>query len=180
MDNTKNITRFEKTAFYFFIYACLGWILEEIYCIMETHTFTNRGFLFGPLCPIYGYGALILIIFFRKYKKNPIKVFFLAAIIFSIFEYITDFFLEALFASRWWDYTGFFLNLNGRITFSFSIVWGLGSFIFIRFIHPFVTKLLGKILVKVPFKFQHIFIRILLSTMFIDTFISSLVYLNIF
>ena len=69
--------------------------------------------------------GIILILFFKNYKKKPIKLFFGAALIFSIFEYITDFFLQALFSTKWWDYTGQFLNLNGRITLSFIIVWGI-------------------------------------------------------
>lgn len=72
--------------------------------------------------------GIILILFFKNYKKKPIKLFFGAALIFSIFEYITDFFLQALFSTKWWDYTGQFLNLNGRITLSFSIVWGIRCF----------------------------------------------------
>ena len=128
MENTtKPLSKFQKTILYFIIYAFMGWVCEEILCVVTTHEFLKRGFLFGPICPIYGYGALILILFFKDYKKRPIRLFFSAAIIFSLFEYITDFFLQALFANRWWDYTGQFLNLNGRITLSFSIVWGIRS-----------------------------------------------------
>lgn len=128
MDLSKNISKFQKLAIYFFIYAFLGWICEEIFCVVSTHEFVKRGFLFGPICPIYGYGALILILCLKAYKNKPVKLFFLAAIVFSIFEYITDFFLQALFATRWWDYTGFFLNINSRITLSFSLVWGFRKF----------------------------------------------------
>lgn len=123
----KPLSDFQKIVIYFMIYAFIGWICEEIFCVIYTHEFVKRGFLFGPICPIYGYGAIILIIFFKDYKKKPIKLFFMSAIVFSIFEYITDFFLQALFGLKWWDYTGQFLNLNGRITLSFSIVWGIRS-----------------------------------------------------
>lgn len=127
MENTekKTLSKFQKTVLYFVIYAFLGWIGEEIFCIISTHELVNRGFLFGPICPIYGYGAIILIVFFKNYKNKPIKLFFLSAIALSVFEYITDYFLQALFSIRWWDYTGYFLNLNSRITLSFSIVWGI-------------------------------------------------------
>lgn len=125
MNISKNISKFQKIAIYFFIYAFIGWIGEEIFCIVSTHEFVKRGFLFGPICPIYGYGAIMLILFLKDYKNKPIRLFFLAAILFSVFEYITDFFLQALFATRWWDYTGFFLNINSRITLSFSILWGV-------------------------------------------------------
>ena len=175
-----NITKFQKTVIYYMIYAFLGWVAEEIFCVISTHTFIKRGFLFGPICPIYGYGAIILIIFFKNYKKKPIQLFFLSAIVFSFFEYITDFFLQALFGIRWWDYTGYFLNLNSRITLSFSFVWGIGSIIFIKYLHPFVTKIVGKILKKIPVKIQSISINILIWINAIDTLISSICYLGIF
>lgn len=180
LDFSKNISKFQKIAIYFFIYAFLGWIGEEIFCVVSTHEFIKRGFLFGPICPIYGYGAVILILCFKDYKNKPIKLFVLSAIIFSIFEYITDFFLQALFATRWWDYTGFFLNVNSRITLSFSLLWGFGSLIFIKLLHPLMTKLIGKLLVKVPFKIQHIVIDSLLIVMVVDTALSSIKYLNLF
>lgn len=124
-DNIKTLSKFQKIVIYFIIYAFFGWICEEIFCVIYTHEFVKRGFLFGPICPIYGYGAIILILLLKDYKNKPIKLFFISAIAFSIFEYITDFFLQALFSAKWWDYTGQFLNLNGRITLSFSIVWGI-------------------------------------------------------
>ena len=124
-ENVKPLSKFQKMLIFYIIYAFIGWICEEIFCVIYTHEFTKRGFLFGPICPIYGYATIILISFFNDYKNKPVRLFFLSAIIFSVFEYITDFFLQALFGCRWWDYTGQFLNLNGRITLSFSIVWGV-------------------------------------------------------
>lgn len=124
-NSNKALSNFQKIVIYFVIYSFLGWICEEIFCVVSTHEFVKRGFLFGPICPIYGYGAIILIALLKDYKNKPIKLFCLSAIIFSVFEYITDFFLQALFSTKWWDYTGQFLNLNGRITLSFSLVWGI-------------------------------------------------------
>jgi len=182
MEEIKNkpLSNFQKMVIYFVIYAFLGWIGEEIFCVVSTHEFVNRGFLFGPICPIYGYGAIILITCFKDYKKKPVRLFFLAAIVFSLFEYLTDFFLQALFGIRWWDYTGFFLNLNGRITLSFSILWGFGSLIFIKFLHPFMTKIIGKILIKIPIKVQKFLANTFVMLIIIDTTVSSLVYLGVF
>lgn len=123
-DTNRVLSKYQKMIIYFTIYAFIGWIGEEIFCVIDTHTLVKRGFLFGPICPIYGYGAIILILFLKDYKYKPVKLFFLSAIVFTIFEYITDFCLQALFASKWWDYTGQFLNLNGRITLSFTLLWG--------------------------------------------------------
>ena len=166
------LSDFQKIILYFTIYAFIGWIAEEIFCLIYTHEFTKRGFLFGPICPIYGYGAIILIIFFKDYKKKPI-------IVFTIFEYITEFFLQALFGLRWWDYTGQFLNLNGRVTLSFSVVWGIFALIFINIIQPIVTKTVGKLLNKIPVKIQKLSTVVIILLIAIDTIASSIVYLNI-
>lgn len=180
MNISKDLTKFEELAIYFFIYSFIGWIGEEIFCIISTHEFVNRGFLFGPICTIYGYGALIVILCFKNYKDKPIRLFFLSAIVFSVFEYITDFFLQALFATRWWDYTGYFLNVNSRITLSFSLIWGFASLFIIKVVHPFVTRAVSKILKKVPIKLQHIVINSLLMLMIIDTLVSTIIYLDVF
>src|SRR5699024_7994651 len=102
--------------------------------------FTKRGFLFGPLCPIYGFGALILIMFFSTYKKHNLKLFFYAAIVFSVFEYLVSYGMEALFSLKWWDYTAEFMNLNGRISIFYSFAWGIIAILVINFIYPFFKK----------------------------------------
>lgn len=81
---------------YFIIYSFLGWLMETIYMSLLNGHFTNRGFLFGPICPIYGYGITILILLASKYKDNIIKLFFSSFFVLSIFEYIVSFGLEAL------------------------------------------------------------------------------------
>ena len=180
MDKVEKLSRFKKIAIYFFIYAFIGWIFEELFCIATTHEFVKRGFLFGPICPMYGYGAVILLLCFENYRNKPIRLFILASLVFSLFEYITDFFLQALFAIRWWDYTGFFLNLNGRITITFSLIWGIISLLFIKLLHPCIEKISEKILAKIPLIVQKIVINVLLVIMIIDTLISSIVYSGIF
>ena len=72
----KQLSNFQKLVIYFIMYSFIGWVCEEIFCIAYTHQFTKRGFLFGPICPIYGHGAIILLIFFKDYKKRPIALFF--------------------------------------------------------------------------------------------------------
>ena len=95
--------------------------------------FTKRGFLFGPICPIYGYGALILIIFLEKYKSRKIKLFTYSAIIFSVLEYIASYILETIFHAFWWDYRTDAFNLNGRIAAFYSLAWGFIAIIFIDY-----------------------------------------------
>lgn len=136
---------------YFIIYSFLGWLMETIYMSLLNGHFTNRGFLFGPICPIYGYGITILILLASKYKDNIIKLFFSSFFVLSIFEYIVSFGLEALFKEHWWEYESYLLSLNGRICLVHSILWGILSIIFFKLIHPIVTKLINKLSNKIQY-----------------------------
>lgn len=177
--SVKKITNFRYLLLYFLIYAFIGWLLETGYSFAILGHFTKRGFLFGPLCPIYGWGAVILISCLKKYKSNSIKLFFYSAIIFSIFEYIAGFALDALFAARWWDYTNDFMNLNGRISIFYSFAWGIIAILFINHIHPFIEKIIKKVLKKIPTITQEIIINGALFSVVIDTFFSCIKYLNL-
>ncbi len=156
-----------------------GWLLETLYALFMLGHFTNRGFLYGPICPIYGWGAIILIVLLQKYKSNSIKLFFYSAIIFSIFEYIVGFALDALFAAKWWDYTNDFMNLNGRISIFYSFAWGIIAILFINHIHPFIEKCTNKVLKRIPKIYYIIFTNFLLVVLIIDTILSSVKYLNL-
>ena len=157
---------------YFILFAVIGWILETFYSIYELGYFTKRGFLYGPLCPIYGFGSLILIMFFNKYKGKNIKLFIYAAIVFSIFEYAVSYGMDALFAAKWWDYSNEFFNLNGRISIFYSFVWGIFAILFINNIYPFFKKKLNIILSKIPYRIQTIFLNIVAIALLIDLIMS--------
>lgn len=173
------LSKFENYVLYFFIYAFLGWFMETLYAIYELGHFTKRGFLFGPICPIYGYGALILLIFLRKYKKNSLKLFFSSIVVFSALEYFVSFALEGAFKTYWWDYTNEFFNLNGRISILFSFVWGVAAILFINHIHPFVKKQLNKrITKKVPVIIQSLIIQVIFSIYIVDTVLSWIAHLK--
>ena len=165
---------------YFLIYAMIGWLLETVYAVGTLGYFVKRGFLYGPLCPIYGWGAVILISCLKKYKSKSFTLFFYSAIVFSVFEYVAGFVLDALFRARFWDYTNDFMNLNGRISIFFSFAWGIIALIFIHFIHPLVEKITKKFVKKIPVKIQIIFINIAFFALIIDTILSSIRYLNLF
>ena len=101
---------------YFILYAFLGWVCEDLYCGIPTKKFINRGFFYGPYCPIYGVGALLVLYPLLFVKDYPILVFVLGVIITSALEYITSWVMEILFKTRWWDYSNViklskFLNL---------------------------------------------------------------------
>ena len=177
--SNKKILKFEYIILFFTIYAFIGWLLETAYAYHVYGHFVKRGFLYGPLCPIYGYGGIIMITFLKQYKNNSFKLFFMCALVFSVFEYVAGFILDALFAARWWDYTGEFLNLNGRISIFFSVVWGVFGILFINHIHPFIERKTKAILKKIPKKVRKIAIYILFIAILSDTILSCLRYLNI-
>jgi len=168
------LTKMQYILLFFLIYSLLGWIMETGYAIYELGHFVKRGFLFGPICPIYGYGAIILILFLSKYKNNSFKLFFLSAIIFSLFEYLVSFGLDAMFADKWWDYSNEFFNLNGRISLMFSFVWGIIAILFINHIHPFIHKKITNILKKVPYNLFKVLLYLSFITFLADTFCSSI------
>ncbi len=124
---------------YFFVYAFIGWISEVLYTLVTTRKLTNRGFLYGPLCPIYGVAAVILLFFIYKYRGNPILVFFIGFVLCSLIELITGVLLEKIFHLQWWNYEGLFLNYRGYVCLRFSLYWGILSLVLVEFIHPFVT-----------------------------------------
>lgn len=168
----KELNIYEKYALYFFLFAFLGWCLETIYCIIVLGQFMKRGFLYGPICPIYGYGALILIIFLGKYKNNFFKLFTYSAVVFSAFEYVASYILEVLFDSSWWNYRNDFLNLNGRIAIFYTLAWGFIAIIFVKLLFPFLKRIVNNILAKVPYKFSFIVLYLSIIIYGIDTALS--------
>lgn len=129
---------------YFFIYSLLGWIAEVIYCFIIDKEIVNRGFLKGPICPIYGVGAITIILLLKTDLKI-LLVFFLGAIIASFLEYITSYILEISFKTKWWDYSNEKFNLNGRICLKNSFFFGILSVFLIKIIHPNILKILNYI-----------------------------------
>lgn len=175
--NKKKLPRAYLYFLYFIIFSLIGWLLETCFSFYYLGHFTKRGFLFGPICPIYGWGALILIIFFSTYKKHNLKLFFYAAIIFSVFEYLVSFGMEALFGLKWWDYTDEFLNLNGRISMFYSFAWGIIAILVINFVYPFFKKKINLILSKIPYRIQTIIVYTLGTIFVCDTILSFIRYL---
>ena len=177
--NKIKLSRFQLFILYFFLFAFIGWLMETIYAIFTLGHFVKRGFLYGPICPIYGFGALMLILFLAKYRKNNLKLFIYAAVIFSVFEYIVSYCLDALFAMHWWDYTNEFFNLNGRITLSFSIAWGIIAILFINHIYPFLKKKVNLFLSKFSYSLQITIVRVFSLIFISDTIASFIKYLSI-
>lgn len=173
------MTEKQKIVLYFFIYAFLGWLLETIYCLATLGVFNKRGFLYGPLCPIYGFGAIILIQSLKNIKTNTIGKFFISMIAFTAFEYVVSVVLESLFGLRWWDYTDEVLNFQGRISLPFSIAWGIIGTIFVERIHPFVKSKIERYTLLISKKIQVLILNFLLVTIIVDFIMSVVKYINI-
>ena len=131
-----------KTWFLLFItYSFIGWIIEMIDNVIVYKKIINRGFLIGPYCPIYGYGAVFIIYFLHSYTKEPIVLFIMAMVICAILEYTTSYLMEKIFQARWWDYSNFKYNINGRICLETMIPFGIGGCAILYIANPIITKL---------------------------------------
>ncbi len=128
---------------YFFIYAFLGWLLEVICKFVEYKRFINRGFLVGPICPIYGFGVLGIILLIGKNTSDVLAVFLKSILICSILEYFTSYIMEKLFKARWWDYSKRKYNINGRICLETMIPFGVLGVGIIYLLHPTIVKFVG-------------------------------------
>ncbi|MDD6794434.1 MAG: putative ABC transporter permease [Clostridiaceae bacterium] len=130
---------------YFIIYSFLGWVAEVAYAFKNQRKFVNRGFLHGPLCPIYGSCLLLIILLLSNFEGSFFKLFIIATIATSVIEYFTGFILEKLFKTKYWDYTEDPFNLHGRICLHFSIMWGLASIAMVKIVHPTIVSFVNKI-----------------------------------
>lgn len=154
----------------FFSASMIGWIWEVLFHLFQFGSFVNRGTLHGPWLPIYGWGAITLLVILKKFRKNPILTFFLSMLICGLIEYGTGLYLEFFKNLRYWDYDGYFLNIHGRICLEGLIAFGLGGCAFIYFAAPTIESILVKINKK---------IKIMLCIILCFLFIGDNIYSNI-
>ena len=129
----------DKIIFYFIIYSFLGWCLESIYKTIIFKKPTNSGFLYGPFCPMYGIGA-ILMIWAGQLSNNPIVIFIMAFLIFSVWEYLVAVIIEKLFKTKYWDYSKLKFNIQGRVCLKNSLYWGILGVLLIYIIQPVINN----------------------------------------
>ena len=130
---------------FFFFYSFAGWVMETCYCSFIERKYVARGFLYGPICPIYGVGVLLMILFFKPLTGNPVLFYVTAVVVMSAWEYLVGWFLEATTHVKYWDYSHIKYNLNGRICLPISLTWGVLSYIVIFWIHPHTEALFAQI-----------------------------------
>lgn len=147
---------------FFFIFSFIGWIWEVGLCLVQSGEFVKKGTMFGPWLPIYGTGGVLVLILFRKFYKRPILTFFLSMTTCSLIEYFASWYLEKATGVRWWDYSGFIFNLNGRICLEGCLIFGMAGCIVIYFVAPFLKEKMDK-MKKLPL----IILAIILSGLFV-------------
>lgn len=133
---------------YLIIYSFLGWTMESVVRSISEKKIINTGFLKGPFCPIYGIGAIIMLLFLERFQNKPILLFFIAITTLTIWEYIVGVMLEKIFHTKYWDYSDHKFNFQGRICFTNSICWGILGVVFVKYIHPYVEKIISNIDIK--------------------------------
>jgi uncharacterized membrane protein len=126
---------------WFIIYSIIGWSYETVFTYFMNGVLSKRGFLLGPLCPIYGVSILIMLLICSDKGKSMINLIIKCAFVATTMEYITSYWLERLFDRRWWDYSDMFMNVNGRICLGASILFGVLGAVFVRYIHPGLISL---------------------------------------
>lgn len=120
----------------FFIFAFVGWIWEVFLCLVMDGSLANKGTLFGPWLPIYGFGMILILVLLRPFRGKLILYFFASMALAIVLEYLTAVYLETIMHMKWWDYSNYYLNFQGRICLEGALMFGLGSLLVTYFVAP--------------------------------------------
>lgn len=130
-----------KWFLWLIIYSFIGWAYESIICSVGKRRLINRGFLNGPICPVYGFGAVVSILMLYGRTENLFVLFVAGMFLTTLVEYITAWLLEKLFKAKWWDYSQRRFNIQGRVCLLGAVVFGILSVLLIKYIHPLVIRI---------------------------------------
>lgn len=150
---------------YFIIYALLGWCMETVYCSIHERRLVPRGFLLGPICPIYGVGVLMMICWFAPFMGNPLLFYVIATVCMSTWEYFVGWFLEVTTHIKYWDYSMYKFNLKGRICLWVCLTWGALAYVILFWIHPVISQ----VVLKIPLTARYILSVVLAVILIADT-----------
>lgn len=159
---------------YFIIYSFLGWVMESTIRSVCEKKIINTGFLEGPFCPIYGCGALIMIVFLNEFE-NIFVLFIMSFFVLSFWEYVVGVLLEKIFKTKYWDYSDQKFNIHGRVCLLNSIYWGILGVIFTKYMHPFI---IDKITLIDQLSLE-IAVSVITTLFIVDTIISITKVINI-
>ena len=130
---------------YFFVYGFLGWCTEVIFAAFKQHRFVNRGFLNGPICPIYGVGVTLVIACLEAFQSNLLLLYISSVILVTVLEGVTGWAMDKLFHNKWWDYSKLPFNIGGYVCLLFSLIWGVACIFIVYFVHPLIHQVLSLI-----------------------------------
>lgn len=137
------MTEYLNIYIYFIIYSFMGWVCESVYCSILDKKLINRGFLTGPFCPIYGFGALAILKLLTPFTNDFLTIFLAGILITSLLEYISSYLLEVAFDTHWWDYSSYRFNINGRVCLRNSLLFGVLVVALHFYIHPYIRILVN-------------------------------------
>ncbi len=129
----------------FILYSFIGWLMESILFTIEARHWVNRGFLTGPICPIYGSGAVLILLILTPLQNMPALLALAGIVLATTLEYMTGWLMETIFHTRWWDYSRRRFNLHGRICLLNSLAWGVLSIVLVYGLNPLADRLIGSI-----------------------------------
>lgn len=165
---------FNEEVYYIFylflLYSFIGWIYESTLVSIRKRSFINRGFLNGPIIPIYGCGALVIYLVFWDYRYQYLLVFFGSAILATLLEFVTSLLMELLFHTRWWDYSNYPLNINGRISMLVSLLWGVLALLMLHLLQPGIDCIINLL----PRKYGEISGYVIIVLLMADIIITSI------
>lgn len=169
------IIKIEQYISLFYIYSIAGWLMESIKISIKDKKLVDRGFLFGPYCPIYGSGVVLITILLQKYHDDIPATFFLSMLICGTLEYVTSYIMEKIFKARWWDYSARKFNINGRICLETLIPFGIAGTSITIWLNPFIIKQLD----IVPPLVMHITLGVISVLFIVDLVVSFKIILNL-
>ncbi len=149
--------------------------MEVVLSLVQHHKFIDRGFLVGPICPIYGFGGIMIYILLNRYMNEPIILFFMSVIICSGLEYFTSYIMEKIFKNRWWDYSDMKYNINGRICLECAIPFGFGACFLMYGVNPLLFMFYNHVNIVI----LKVLSIILLLLLLVDLIISFKIIINL-
>ena len=155
----------DQWVLFFFFYCLCGWVWESCYVSIRQRSWVNRGFLHGPLLPIYGSGAILILLFTLPVRSHLVLLYLSGATAATLLEYVTGATMERIFKVRYWDYSNQKFNMNGYICLSSSIAWGFFSILLVKLIHPPIARLV----LAIPAAFAAPLALVLVAAFTVDT-----------
>ncbi|WP_313131177.1 putative ABC transporter permease [Anaerocolumna sp.] len=160
---------------FFIIYAFFGWCTEVAFAAVDLGKFVNRGFLNGPLCPVYGFGVAAVISLLTPIQESKWMLFIGAVLVTTIIEFLTGWVLEKMFKQRWWDYSDLPFNIKGYVCLKFSVLWGLACLFVMEIVQPGIIHFIA----VVPTRMGWVMLAIFYLILFVDVFATAQTVLKI-